>query len=103
MTERDAAYRDILGRTATADEVSYWVGVIRGGTPRGTVADRFLNTPEARLVVIRDHFLRFADRTPTAAEVGRWSAELASSTTDGELALTRALAASATYHLRPDV
>ncbi|HEX7135049.1 MAG TPA: DUF4214 domain-containing protein, partial [Iamia sp.] len=97
-----AAYRDILGRTAGAMEIDYWVGEIAAGRPRGTVADRFLNTPEARTVVIRDQFLRFADREPTNAEIATWTTALASSTTDGEVALVRFLTASGAYFTRPD-
>lgn len=97
-----AAYRDILGRTAGETEIDYWVGEIAAGRPRGTVADRFLNTSEARTVVIRDQFLRFADREPTTTEISTWSTALSSSTTDGEVALIRMLAASGAYYNRPD-
>ena len=98
-----AAYRDVLGRTPGASEVAYWVDQITDvGLPRGTVADRFLNTPEARQVVIRDLFVRWADREPTSGEISTWSPQLASSSTDGELALIRFLAASAAYFDRPD-
>ncbi|HEV7719937.1 MAG TPA: hypothetical protein VGO60_01565, partial [Iamia sp.] len=66
-------------------------------------ADRFLNTPEARGVVIADQFLRFADRAPTRAELTTWNTALSSSTADGEVALIRFLAASGAYDSRPDV
>ncbi|HEX7135047.1 MAG TPA: DUF4214 domain-containing protein [Iamia sp.] len=98
-----AAYRDILGRTAAQDEIDYWVDQIDMGLTKGTVADRFLNAPESRLVVIRDLFLRWVDREPTSAEISTWTTQLGSSTTDGELALVRFLAASQAYYVRPDV
>lgn len=98
------AYRDILGRTAGQAEIDYWAAQITDvGLTKGTVADRFLNTSEARLVVIRDLFLRWADREPTSGEISTWQPQLGSSSTDGELALIRFLAASATYFNRPDV
>jgi len=96
-----AAYRDILGRTAAPSEIAYWVDqIVEVGLPRGTVADRFLNTPEARGVVIRDLFLRFAFREPTAGELSTWNTALGSSSTDGEVALVRMLAASTDYFER---
>ena len=39
---------------------------------------------------------------PTAGEITTWSPQLASSSTDGELALVRFLAASDAYFSRPD-
>lgn len=98
-----AAYRDILGRAAGDDEVAYWVEQITEvGLPRGTVADRFLNTSESRQVVIRDLFSRWAGREPTGPELSTWSTQLGSSSTDGEVALIRFLAAGADYFNRPD-
>lgn len=93
-----AAYQHILGRNPDAAGGAYWVSLIESGTPRGTVADRFLNTPEARKVVVESHFLRFADRYPSSAEMATWDAQLASSSSDGELALIRMLAASGAYY-----
>lgn len=97
-----AAYQDILGRQAGSTEVDYWAGVIESGTPRGTVAERFLNTPEARAVLIEDLFLRWVGRYPTAGEVATWSPQVAATSTDGELALIRFLAGSAEYFNRAD-
>lgn len=98
-----AAYADVLGRTAADAEIAYWVAQIEDvGLPRGTVADRFLNTLEARRLVIRDLFVRWLDREPTASEQALWGPLLASSSTDGELALTRFLAGTAAYFDRPD-
>ena len=97
-----AAYRDILGREPDPSGLGYWVDLIGGGTARGTVADRFLNTAEARTVVIRDLFLRWVDREPTPTEVSTWLAQLGSSTVDGEAALIRSLAGSSAYFTRPD-
>ena len=97
-----SAYNDILGREAEESGLDYWIGLIEGGTPRGTVADRFLNTSEARTVVIRDHFLRWVDREPTPTELSTWLPQLGSSTVDGETALIRFLAGSRAYFTRPD-
>lgn len=97
------AYRDILGRTAAQPEIDYWAAQITEvGLTKGTVADRFLNSAEARLVVIRDLFLRWVDREPTSAEISGWQPQLGSSSTDGELALIRFLAGSTAYFTRPD-
>ncbi|HEX7131459.1 MAG TPA: DUF4214 domain-containing protein, partial [Iamia sp.] len=98
-----AVYEEVLSRTPAPSEVAYWVGVIEGGVARGTVADRFLNTPEARTAVIVDRFLAHAGRAPTAAEVETWLPRLGSSSTDGQLALLRSLVASRAAFLRPEV
>jgi hypothetical protein len=98
-----AAYRDILGRVPDAAGLEYWIGLIEAGTPRGTVADRFLNTSEARAVIVRDQFLRWTDRNPTSQEAEVWNQRVGASTTDGELLLIRSLASSSTYFDRPDV
>jgi hypothetical protein len=98
-----AAYRDILGRDADPAGLDHWVGLIRSGTPRGTVAERFLATAEARDVIVRDLFLRWIDRLPTTTELTTWRGRLGSSTADGEVALIRFLAGSSTYFTRPDV
>ncbi|HEX7135048.1 MAG TPA: DUF4214 domain-containing protein [Iamia sp.] len=98
-----AAYRDILGRTASSGEIDYWAAQIDDvGLSRGTVADRFLNTTESRTVVIRDLFLRWVLREPTSGELATWTPQMGSSTVEGEVALIRFLAGSATYFSRPD-
>jgi hypothetical protein len=53
-------------------------------------------------VIIRDLFLRWVDREPTATELSTWRTQLASTTTDGEVALIRFLAGSSAYFTRPD-
>lgn len=97
-----ALYADLLGRYATEEEVTYWADLVTAGTGRGTVADRLMNTPEARLVRIRDAHLRFADREPTPAEVASWDPILRSPATDGDLALIAQLAAAPAYVDRPE-
>lgn len=98
-----SVYEEVLLRTPQPSEVAYWVGVIQAGVPRGTVADRFLNTPEARTTYVADRFLAYADRLPSAAEVQTWLPTLGSSRSDGRLALIRSLIASRAYFLRPEV
>lgn len=100
-TYAGAVYAEVLGRTPAPSEVAYWVGVIQGGVPRGTVADRFLNTPEARAAYIVDRFLAFVDRVPTQSEVQTWLPIVGSSTSDGRLAITRSLVARRSAFLRP--
>jgi hypothetical protein len=99
----NAAYRDILGRDPDASGLEYWVGLVAAGTPRGTVADRFLNTSEARSVIVRDQFLRWVDRNPTSQEQQIWTERMGAATSDGELTLIRSLTASSTYFDRPDI
>lgn len=97
-----SAYRDILGREPEAGGLDYWIDLIESGTPRGTVAERFLATSEARTVIVRDLFLRWVDREPTGSEMTTWRNQLSSTTNDGEVALIRFLAASRAYFNAPD-
>jgi hypothetical protein len=54
-------------------------------------------------VIVRDQFLRWADRKPTSQELEVWTERMGASTTDGELTLIRSLATSSTYFDRPDI
>jgi hypothetical protein len=69
-------YQDYGGRAATADEVSYWTGAMRGGTEfyqiRGTILlDRV--GQEHTPATINDLYQTYGGRAATAGEIGFWT------------------------------
>ena len=93
----DAAYQDVLGRLPDPSGEAYWVHKIDTGTGRGSVANAFLVSTEARRSIVKDQFIRFLDRVPTTAETDSWMATLLSSAT-GEQDLIAFLASSGPYY-----
>lgn len=93
----EAAYLDVLGRLPDPAGKAYWVNKINNGTGRGSVANAFLASTEARRNIVKDQYLRFVGRTPFPAEADQWIATLGSSAT-GEQDLIAFLAASGTYY-----
>lgn len=94
-----AAYQDVLGRLPDPSGETYWVNKINAGTGRGSVANAFLVSTEARRTIVKDQFLRFLDREPNASETSTWMATLLTSPT-GEQDLVAFLAGSSSYYNR---
>ncbi|WP_421121589.1 DUF4214 domain-containing protein [Aquihabitans daechungensis] len=92
------AYEDVLGRKPDPSGQAYWTNKANNGTERGLIARQFLSSPEAKRTIVRDQFLRFLDRQPTASEIDTWTAAL--DTLNGEQALVASLAGSSAYFTR---
>ncbi len=90
-----SAYFDVLGRLPDPSGEAYWVNKINSGTGRGSVANAFLASTEARRAIVKDQFQRFALRLPTTTESQQWVASLGQPT--GEIDLIAFLAASSAY------
>ena len=65
-------YSDVLGRAASADEISYWVGRIDAGVPRDRVAMGFLLSTEHLNKVVGDHYAVLLGRSLDAAGQSTW-------------------------------
>jgi hypothetical protein len=91
------AYSDVLGRAPDPAGKAYWVNKINHGTGRGSVAHSFLVSSDARRQIVKDQFLRFAQRYPTTNEENTWISVLNTSST-GEQDLIAFLAASGAYY-----
>jgi hypothetical protein len=59
-----AAYADVLGRTPSADEVTFWLNGILHGLSRLNVASGFNNSDEYRLLRIDDAYRTVLGREP---------------------------------------
>ena len=90
------AYFDVLGRVPDSAGLAYWVNKISTGTGRGSVANAFLASTEARRQIVKDQFLRFALRYPTTAEADEWITKLDGD--QGEQQLIAYLASSGAYY-----
>ena len=95
----NAAYQDVLHRLPDPSGLAYWTNKINHGTGRGSVANSFLGSTEARRSIVKDQFLRFLDRYPTTAEVDQWMEPLRTSVT-GEQDLVAFLVRSNAYYHR---
>jgi len=93
------AYEDVLGRTPDPSGQAYWTTKANNGTERGQIARQFLASAEAKRTIVRDQFLRFLDRQPTANELATWTASL-DSNANGEQALIAFLAGTSAYFQR---
>ena len=91
----ERAYEDVLGRKPDPSGLAYWTNKANNGTERGLIARQFLSSAEAKRTIVRDQFLRFLDRQPTAGELTQWTAALDG--VNGEQALVSMLAGSAAY------
>ncbi|MDQ4096950.1 MAG: DUF4214 domain-containing protein, partial [Actinomycetota bacterium] len=65
----DRAYRDLLGRPATAGETSFWVGLMGTGFSRTSIAGVVTTGAEYRRLVVGSYYTTFLGRTATAAEL----------------------------------
>ena len=92
-----AAYADSLGRLPDPSGQAYWTNKIDHGMDRGSVANAFLVSSEARRTLVRNAFLRFVLRQPTQAELDQWMPPLQSSDT-GEQQLVAFLVGSGAYY-----
>jgi len=95
----ERAYEDVLGRKPDPSGQAYWTNKANSGTERGQIARQFLASAEAKRTIVRDQFLRFLDRQPTAGEIATWSNALDSSA-NGEQALVSFLAGTPDYFTR---
>ncbi|MGN6692743.1 MAG: DUF4214 domain-containing protein [Aquihabitans sp.] len=92
----ERAYEDVLGRKPDPSGLAYWTNKANSGTERGQIARQFLASAEAKRAIVRDQFLRFLDRQPTADEITGWSNTLDTSP-NGEQQLVASLASSVAY------
>lgn len=69
-------YQDLLSRTPTTIESSYWVGLLNANVPRTTIVAAFLASQEYLTSVIEDEYLTFLGRSPDTAGLNFWLAQL---------------------------
>jgi hypothetical protein len=67
-----AAYADVLGRTASSSEISGWTAMLASGTPRDAVASGFNNSDEYRLHMIDSAYQDVLKRSSDAGGRIAW-------------------------------
>jgi serpin B len=73
-------YADVLGRSATADEVAAWVQVLDAGAGRPAVAAAIVQSPEAVRHTVAGWYQTYLHRPAETTGLGFWQAELAQAT-----------------------
>lgn len=65
-------YQRVLGRTPSSSDVSYWSGIISGGTSRHDVAHTFLYCNEHLGIVVNADYYDILGRTGDSSGVNAW-------------------------------
>src|SRR5205823_4857057 len=87
-------YRNVLGRTGTAQELAFWYGRLPALGLTG-VAQAFANSPENHVALLTQVFNEFLHRQPSAGDLAYWSVQ------PGDLLTVEAnLLASGEYYSR---
>lgn len=74
-----ALYRDVLNRTGSIGEVTFWTNEIaRGVQSRAGIANFFLNSTEKRAMVVDDYYRTFLGRPADPGGLSFWLGALAS-------------------------
>lgn len=93
----DSLYELVLGRAPERDGRRYWVGTIRSGTLRSTVASGFLGAIESRRLRVDRTFRAVLGRAVDPQGNGYWAEQIVQL---GDVGLAAHLAASDEYHRR---
>lgn len=89
-------YQKLLGRSAPAGDVAYWVGEATS-KGRTNVALRFFQTAESRATRVQRLYQDLLARAASSTDVNYWASRIL---TQGDLALATSLAASPEYFNR---
>jgi hypothetical protein len=65
-------YENVLGRQASAEEVSYWTGALAGGVSRASVAAAFPTSPESLKQSVEEFYQVFLQRPADAGGLAYW-------------------------------
>jgi hypothetical protein len=66
------AYADILQRSISPPETSFWLGQIEAGTSLGAIASALTHSSEYYNVLVRGWFVRYLGRNPNPGEATPW-------------------------------
>jgi hypothetical protein len=87
--------RDLLGRQASAEELSFWQSSLTGGTTHGQMAASITTGAEYRASLVSAFYAKFLHRSPNSTELSFWTQELGGGRTGEELIV--ALVGSSEY------
>ena len=73
----NAMYKDILGRTPSASELTYYENSLASGTTRTEISLGFARSPEHETQVITYDYGKFLGRSPSSAELNFYVTEYA--------------------------
>jgi hypothetical protein len=69
-------YRTLLGRDADASGLSYWVGILNGGSARSTLVTAFWNSPENRGREVDTYYQVYLGRSADSGGRSYWISQL---------------------------
>jgi hypothetical protein len=78
-------YRDVLGRTASPDELNGWVGLLEAGGSRQDVAQGFLTSTEYRANLVAAYYQLYLGRQADTDGLAVWLGALQAGATDQEV------------------
>ena len=97
--DRIAVYHDLLGRNADDAGLTFWLGSLAAGTPRGAVASAFAISEEHAAAIIAGDYRAYLGRDPDAAGMQFWLRSFQSGTANRDI--VAALLSSAEYYGSP--
>jgi hypothetical protein len=80
-----ALYSNLLDRTASTGEISYWVDTLNAGGTDATIESAIAGSPEARKVIVTTAFETFLGRNPDTTGLTYWTSQLAAGATQPSL------------------
>lgn len=80
-----AVYQRLLGRSASADEVSYWTRQISGVTTQATVAQEIAHSQENNALLIKQDYFHYLGRQPDDAGLAYWLRQFAAGETNEDV------------------
>ncbi|HEV3003603.1 MAG TPA: DUF4214 domain-containing protein, partial [Pirellulales bacterium] len=90
-------YQDVLHRTASTAEVSYFLNEVDSGVPIQAVVEYFLNSPENHANEIGNDFAAYLGRSPDPAGAAYWQTQLDRGVPENQFII--ALLASTEYYV----
>ncbi len=86
-------YRTLLGRDADASGLSYWVGILNGGSARSTLVTAFWNSPENRGREVDTYYQVYLGRSADAGGRSYWINQLQNGADETAIVLSFLLSA----------
>jgi uncharacterized protein GlcG (DUF336 family) len=91
-------YQDVLHRSASPADVSYFLNEVDNGLPLGVIVDNFLTSPEYHAGEVANDFATYLGRSPDPAGAAFWQSQLDAGTPESQFITS--LIASPEYYTK---